>query len=766
MSKENTSFFNRHLPDEETISKILSSMSLEQKVAQLTSVWVYELLDGTEFSVNKARKLLKNGVGQITRIGGASNLSPIESASLYNKIQQFLLEETEIKIPAIMHEEACSGYMALNATLFPQAIGVSSAMDPGAVKDMATVISKQMSYVGAHQALAPLLDITRDARWGRMEETFGEDPYLTSQIGIAYIKGLQGDENGRGVIATGKHFAGYGFSEGGMNWAPAHIPERELREIILRPFEAAVKEAHLESIMPAYNELDGVPCHSNKCLLDQILRNEWGFRGTVVSDYFAIAMLEEYHHIAKNREEAAIIALKSGVTVELPNKDAYGEPLITAVREGLVSESVLDQAVSRVLRHKYAMNLMSDPYVDVSKVIDAFVNPANENLSLKLARESIVLLKNSRSILPLRRNNIKIAVVGPNSNNIRNLLGDYAYPCHIENLIRTKTEDNVFNQPMPEKISMEGLIGEYPTVLECVREKVRDGATVVYSQGCDVVGNNRKGIKEAVELARSADAVIAVVGDKSGLTLECTTGESRDRDDLRLPGVQEELIEGLIKTGKPIVIVLVNGRPVTGTWFENVDAIVEAWLPGVQGGRAIADVIFGDYNPGGRLTVSYPFTVGQLPTYYNHPPSGGRSYWHGDYFDGKSGPRYPFGYGLSYTEFKYISNECLLDWNESSPSKSAILVKTTVSNLGSLLGDEVVQVYAKTSSKKFTRPIKELKAFRRITIDSGETKIIKFTIPLDILSYYDFENGWRLEKGPIEIFIGSSSEDIRFTATV
>ena len=766
MSEEYLPFFTRHIPSNQIIDKILSEMSLEQKVAQLSSVWVYEILEGNEFSVEKARKLLKNGIGQITRIGGASNLSPMESAKLYNRIQKFMLEETEVKIPAMVHEEACSGYMAMGATIFPQAIGISSTMDMEAIKDMGSVIGRQMLSVGAHQALAPLLDITRDARWGRMEETFGEDPYLTSQIGIAFIKGLQGDEYTKGVIATGKHFAGYGLSEGGMNWAPAHIPEREFKEFVLRPFEAAVKEGHLGSIMPAYHEIDGIPVHSSGALINNILNSEWGFCGTVVSDYFAIAMLEDYHHIAKNRREAAALALNAGVTVELPNTDAYGESLIAAIREGSVSESLLDQAVSKVLKHKYAMNLMADPYVDTTKVRAAFESPKNNDLSLKLARESIVLLKNSNNTLPLKKTGIKIAVVGPNSNTVRNLLGDYAYPCHIENLIETKKEGNVFGQPLPENISMDGLIGDYPTVLDSIRGKVSDASSVFYSQGCDIIGDNEEGIKEAVEMARKADTVIIVVGDKAGLTLECTTGESRDRSDLNLPGVQEKLIDELIKIGKQTIVVLINGRPVTGKWFDKADAIVEAWLPGVQGGRAIADVIFGDYNPSGRLTVSYPITVGQMPLYYNHPPSAGRSHWHGNYVDSKAGPRYPFGYGLSYTEFKYISCECKLKWNENVPTNSTIAVKTIISNVGSMSGDEVAQVYVRTTSNKFTRPVKELKAFKRTGIEPGKKVTINFTIPLDILAYYDPENGWCLEKGRIDILIGSSSEDMHFEGSI
>jgi len=406
-SKESALYLDATQPVEKRVEDLLSRMTLDEKIAQLSSVWVYELLDNMEFSVDKAKDLLKDGIGQITRIGGASNLGPKESAQLANEIQRYLIENTRLGIPALVHEESCSGYMAKGATCFPQTIGVASTWNTELVKQMGSVIREQMKAVGAHQALAPLMDVARDARWGRVEETFGEDPYLISEMGVSYIEGLQGGNIKDGIMATVKHFVGYGFSEGGMNWAPAHIPERELREVFLLPFEAAVKKAKTASVMAAYHELDGIPCHGSKKLLTQILRNEWGFDGLVVSDYFGVNMLYEYHHVARDKGEAAKIALQAGVDIELPSRDCYGLPLKEAVQKGLVEEALIDEVVRRILRMKFLSGVFENPYVDVEKAAEVFDTPDQRKLAYKLAQQSIVLLKNQGDLLPLKKD-IKI----------------------------------------------------------------------------------------------------------------------------------------------------------------------------------------------------------------------------------------------------------------------------------------------------------------------------------------------------------------------
>ncbi len=744
---------------DQRVQMLLSEMTLEEKIAQLSAVWVYEILDGVEFSEDKARRLLRNGIGQITRIGGASNLPPEQSAKLANRIQRFLQDETRLKIPAVVHEEACSGYMARGSTLFPQAIGVGSSWNQNLTRQMAQVIRQQMRSVGAHQALAPLLDITRDARWGRMEETFGEDPYLTGQLGMAFIRGLQADDWRDGIMATGKHFAGYGFSEGGMNWAPAHISQRELHEVVLWPFEAAVKEAGLASVMPAYHELDGIPVHADVGLLRKVLRDAWGFQGTTVSDYFAISMLEEYHHLAHNRRDAACRALVAGVDVELPNRDGYWNPLLEAVQDGTISIALLDEAVARVLRQKFALGLWEKPYVNEGHVPLAFESAQNEGIALQMARESLVLLKNDGQLLPLAKSGLKLAVIGPNAHSVRNLMGDYAYPCHIEALMEMRESGNVFSQPLPDSLTLDGVIGEMPTVLDAIQATVDAGTTINYQRGCGVSDVHRQEFEVAIEAARHADVAIVVVGDKAGLTLDCTTGESRDRSDLRLPGVQEELVQKIVETHTPVVIVLITGRPVTGDWIDAVPAVVEAWLPGGQGGRAIAEVLFGDYNPGGRLPVSYPRHVGQVPIYYNHKPSGGRSHWHGDYVEERSSPRFPFGHGLSYTQFAYDKTEVHVDWNATAAEFSAIQVTVHVNNIGCMRGDEVIQIYTHSLSAATTRPVKQLQAFSRITLDPGQGATVEARIPMQRFAYYHGEK-WVVDVGDVEVMIGSSSDDI------
>ncbi|HEX2622888.1 MAG TPA: glycoside hydrolase family 3 N-terminal domain-containing protein, partial [Phototrophicaceae bacterium] len=636
----------------ERVDDLLAQMTLDEKIAQLGSYWVYELLDKVTFSPDKAQKLLHNGIGHITRVGGASNVLPLEIATIGNHIQRFLREHTRLGIPAVIHEECCSGFMARGATVFPQAIGVASTWEPELVEAMADVIRAQMRSVGAHHALSPVLDVARDARWGRVEETFGEDPYLVARLGSAYIQGLQGDDFKRGIVATAKHFVGYGMSEGGMNWAPPHLGWREMREVYLFPFEAAVREARLASIMNGYHEIDGVPCGSSEELLTRILRDEWGFDGTVVSDYFAVTMLKEYHHVARTKSQAAEMALKAGMDVELPFTDCYGDPLREAINQGKVSEALIDVSVRRVLEQKFALGLFENPFVDTGKV--NFDTPAERQLAREIAQKSIVLLKNENKFLPLDKSLKSIAVIGPNAHNIRNLFGDYAFPAHMETLLELRTQNNVFNQPLPDDIKSSDDFISAITVLNALKDRVSPDTRIQYARGCDVIEPSTDGFAEAVEVAKQAQVAIVVVGDKAGLTDSCTSGEARDRADLGLPGVQEQLVRAVYETGTPIVLVLINGRPVSLDWIaESVPAILETWFPAEEGANAIADVLFGDVNPGGKLPITFPRTVGQVPIFYGHRPSGGRSHWKEDYVETSVKPLYPFGYGLSYTRFEF-----------------------------------------------------------------------------------------------------------------
>ena len=733
------------LPVEARVEDLLSRMTLDEKLAQLGGTWVFELLEQAAFSEEKAQALIGNGIGQITRLAGGTALGPAASAALANQIQTFLVEKTRLGIPAIVHEECCSGYMARGATCFPQIIGVASTWEPELVEQMTSVISTQMRAAGAHQGLSPVLDVTRDARWGRVEETFGEDPYLVSRMGVSYVKGLQGSDRKRGVVATGKHFVAHGLAEGGMNCAPVHLGSRELYEVFLTPFEAAIKEAHLASIMNAYHELDGIPCGSSKELLTEILRNRLGFDGIVVSDYFAIVMLFNFHRVARDRREAARMALEAGIDVELPNNECYGQPLREAFQDGTVSESLIDQAVRRVLKMKFSLGLFENPCVDVERVAAVFDTPEQRALAREIARKSIVLLKNEAGLLPLRRDLSAIAVIGPSADSVRNLLGDYSYPAHVEMLLGEQST------------------GQVPivSVLEGIRRSLSPTTRLAYAKGCDVMDESKAGFLEAVEIARKADVAVLVLGEKSGLTTTCTSGEARDRADVGLPGVQEELVRAIYETGTPVVVVLMNGRPLAIPWVaEHVPAILEAWVPGEEGGAAVADVLFGEANPGGRLPITFPRAVGQIPIYYRHKPSGGRSHWYGDYVSLSSKPLFPFGHGLSYTHFEF---ENLRIQPQQISAEGKVEISIDIRNAGEREGDEVVQLYVHDVLSSMTRPVKELKGFKRVTLAPGEKKTVTFTLAVSQLGFYDRHMQFVVEPGTIEVLVGSSSEDIQLT---
>jgi len=721
---------------EAKVKDLLKNMTLEEKIAQLGSIQGRNLLENGKFSREKAKRLLKNGIGQITRVSSGTRdvTSPRQSASIANEIQRFLKEETRLGIPAIIHEECLSGFMAYGATTFPQAIGLASTWNPDLIERITATIRRQMRTVGVHQGLSPVLDVVRDPRWGRNEETFGEDPYLVASIGVAYVKGLQGSNLREGIIATPKHFAAHGFSEGGRNRAPVHVPPRELREVYLFPFEAAVKEANAWSIMNAYHEIDSVPCAASRELLTDILRGEWGFRGYIVSDYSSIKMLYTFHHVAADEKEAAVQALEAGIDIELPEIDCYGEPLLQAVREEKISEDVIDEAVSRILKAKFLLGLFENPYVDVKAA--SFDTSEDRALALEAARESMVLLKND-GVLPLSKNLKAIAVVGPNADNARNLHGDYSYTAHLR-----------CDEPAVPTV----------TILTGIKNKVSKQTSVYYARGCGISDTSKDGFKEALEAAKKSDVIVAVVGERSGLSHDDVSGENRDRADIRLPGVQEELIEMLCETGKPVVAVLVNGRPLSLRRIaDKCSAILEAWLSGEEGGNAVADVLFGDYNPGGKLPVSFPQHIGQIPINY-----GRRRSSLGDYVFSSSKPLFPFGHGLSYTSFEY--NSLKVSPEKVGPA-GKVEISFNVKNTGDLRGDEVAQLYVRDEVASVTRPVMELKGFKRVTLNPGEEKRVTFRLSVDQLAFYDRDMRFIVEPGRFNIMIGSSSEDIRLTGS-
>ncbi|MCL4265910.1 MAG: glycoside hydrolase family 3 C-terminal domain-containing protein [Anaerolineae bacterium] len=747
----------------ERVADLLARMTLDEKLAQLGSAWVFELLTDMVFDEAKAQELMGHGLGHITRLAGASSLKPKEGAALANQIQQYLIDHTRLQIPAIVHEECCSGYMARNATCFPQIIGLASTWQPELTGAMAEVVRHQMKTVGAHQGLSPLLDVVRDPRWGRVEETFGEDPYLVSLMGVYYVHRLQGENWQEGIIATAKHFVGYGIPDGGLNWNPAHIPERELREVYLAPFEAAVKEANLQSVMNGYNELDGIPCAASDLLLNKILRQEWGFDGVVVSDYFAVDQLERAHHMTDNQMDSAVRALTAGLDIELPSTDCYGTPLKEAVERGLIDEAIVDQSVARLLTQKFELGLFENPFVDASVV--EFDTPSERQLAREIAQQSIILLKNAGDLLPLSKTTGKIAVIGPQANSTRHLVGDYAYICHIESLMAARQQTMLgMAMPVPDVMEIDAAFVEMNTILQALGDKVSPETELIFAPGCEVLGEDRSGFAEAVAAAQQADVALVMLGGKSGLTDDCTCGEARDQADLDLTGVQQELLEAVAATGTPVVLVLVNGRPLTTTWAaEHIPAIVEAWLPGEEGAEAVADVLFGDVNPGGKLPITVPRHVGQVPIYYNHKPSGGKSHWKTTYVDMSNKPLWPFGFGLSYTRFELSGLQ--MDKRKVAAGE-AVQISLTVTNTGVRDGDEVVQLYVRDKVASLTRPLKELKGFKRVAVPAGASRTVTFTLFVNQLGFYNPNMAYVVEPGIIELMIGTSSEDIHLRTEI
>jgi len=735
---------------------LVTKMTLDEKIAQIGSFWIYEIQTDGELDWKKVKTRLRDGIGQITRLGGGSTLAPRDAAIVANKIQKYLLEETRLKIPALFHEECCSGAMVLGGTTYPQMIGLASTFQPALAEKMTAEIRKQLMAIGARQGLAPVLDIAVDPRWGRVEETFGEDPLLVSHFGEAYIKGLQSGNLENGVAATGKHFVGHSYSQGGLNCAPVHIGMREIFNKLIAPFQAAIRDAGLASVMNAYPEIDGEVVGASRRILTDILRDELGFNGLVVSDYETLTMLNNYHFIAKDYTEAAAMALIAGIDVELPTTECYADPLKKALDEGQISIDFVDNAVSRHIQMKMDLGLFENPYVDEGIVMEVFETPEQRNLAREIARKSIVLLKND-GVLPLKKNTKTIAVIGPNADSPRNQMGDYSYWAMSELVQFQAPSDHSFTKDKLEAAEQHQI--EVVSILEGIKEAVSSKTEVLFSKGSDIRGEDTSGISDAVNTAKKADLVILVLGDCSGLIPACTTGETRDISSLKLPVIQETLAKAVIEVGKPVVLVLVNGRPYVIPWLaEKVNAILEAWLPGEEGGRAVADVIFGDVSPGGKLPMTFPRSAGQLPLTYLAPPSGKKSNWYGDYVDSQVTPLYPFGYGLSYTTFEY-------DELSISPEKATIGETVEISfklkNVGGAAGDEVVQLYVHDTVASSPRPTKELKGYYRISLSPGESKRVTFQMKVDQCAFYNQDLDLALEPGTIEVMVGSSSDDIR-----
>jgi beta-glucosidase len=738
---------NPNLPVGQRVADLLSRMTLDEKVAQTHALWKGQerITDAQgNFSPEKAREVLQNGIGEITRAGDTRK--PRENAEYTNAIQKYLVEQTRLGIPAIIHEESLHGLVAPGATSFPQAIALASTWDEDLVEKAFGVAALEGRSRGAQQVLTPVLDLARDPRWGRTEETYGEDPYLVSRMGVACIRGFQGDGptlDRQHVYATMKHFAVHGQPEGGRNSAPANYSKRIVVEDFLAPFRAAVTEAKVMSVMPSYNEVNGIPSHANRWLLQQMLREEWGFQGIAVSDYDAINQLETFHHVVGSKADAARKALETGVDIELPDIDCYGT-LVEQIQGGRISEATLDKAVARILRAKFLAGLFENPYVDPENAVKVNNSPEHQQLALRAAREAIVLLKNQGGLLPLDRNRIRsLAVIGPNATPCR--LGGYsADPGHCV------------------------------TVLDGIKAKVGDKIKVNYALGAAITENDTgwrgwyedkveppdpakdaKRIAEAVEIAKASDVAVLFVGGNEQTCREAwAESHLGDRDSLDLVGRQNDLVKAVLETGKPVVVFLMGGRPLSINFIaEKVPAILEGWYLGQEGGTAVADVLFGDYNPAGRLPITFPRSVGQLPDFYNHKPSTARNYLFAE-----NGPLFPFGFGLSYTTFKYDN---LRLTQGKIGTRGATSVKVDVTNTGKMKGDEIVEMYIRDLVSSVTRPVKELKGFKRVTLDPGQTVTVEFPITPAALSFLDLNMHRVVEPGEFDIMVGPNSVELQ-----
>jgi beta-glucosidase len=739
---------------DQRVADLLSRMTLEEKAAQLGSTWQNNgfprdpkfVDDKGAFVPDRAAPVLKYGLGGFSR--PSQGRSPREMAEFTNTVQKWLKDNTRLGIPILFHEECLHGHAAMRGTSFPAAIGLAGTWDPSLASDIFSSIAAEVRARGAQECLAPVLDLARDPRWGRTEETYGEDPYLVSRMGLAAIRGFQGSGDlidKSHVMATAKHFAVHGQPEGGTNVAPGNYSERVIREYFLKPFEAAVKEGHVQTVMASYNEIDGVPSHSNKHLLDDILRHEWGFQGMVVSDYFGVAELRRIHHVVANDEAGAKVALESTVDIELPFTDAYAT-LVAQVNDGKVAESSVDRAVTKVLRAKFIAGLFDDPYVDPDYAEKITNSPEHQQLALKAARETLTLLKNQNSLLPLDRNKYKrIAVIGPNAADVH--LGGYS--------------DNP---------------GRGVSILQGIKDKVGKNSEILYSEGAKitetapdwnadkvVLGDpalNAKRIAEAVRVAKRADVVLLVLGENEQTSREAWAPEHKgDRDDLDLLGSQDDLARQMIATGKPVVVLLLHGRPNSINYIaEHVPAILEGWYLGQEGGTAAADVLFGDYNPGGKLPITVPRNVGQLPDYYYQKPSARR-----EFLGTTTEPLFPFGWGLSYTTFKYSNLK-------TTPSiigtKGQAKITVDVTNTGTRAGEEVVQLYIRDEVSSVTRPVKELRGFRRISLDPGQTAALEFFLGPDDLSFLNRDMHRVVEPGTFDVMVGGNSKELIDTKLV
>lgn len=788
-------------PIPERVEDLLSRMTLEEKAAQLCGDLPASFIKDGKVSVETLREKFPDGHGRFTQYSMVGIVDPVQIAEISNELQHYFVEETRLGIPVALQTENLCGYPAAGGTLFPAQINVGCTWEPELAGEMAAVIGQESRSVGINSAMSPVIDVSRDPRWGRTYETYGEDPYLISQMGMEYIKGMQGKDK-EGVACIAKHFLGYADSQSGLNCAVSRINDRELYETFATPFEAAANEADVSGMMANYGEIDGICVGANKKIARTLLRDTMKYRGMLTSDGAAIMKMYNYFHIAPTYKEAGLLAKKGGLDTEIPIGNSYRQ-LPDYVREGKLDESLIDESVRRVLTIKFEYGLFENPYVDVDKVRAAMTNQDKADLSRRIAEKSITLLKNDGT-LPLKKG-LKLAVVGPHADNLRYPISGYTYPAYIE-MMKAGAEDSssvTFNgmadeaaanqtpcnengfgaaNPFAATLAMfspeeQARLEDLPTVLgkmgsRSLKSVLSDRFDVRYAEGCKIIGEDTSGIAEAVAAARESDVVIAAMGGNCGW-INVTGGEGKDRSSLDLPGVQQQLLEALCATGKPVVLILYGPGVFALPWAaEHTAAMIQAFMPGAEAGRVLADVLDGTVNPGGHLTFTVPHHIGQLPIVYNHHMGSGYGtardtsasvIFSGGYVDNTDRPLFPFGHGLSYTTFEVGKMELASD---ELPTDGDIRVRCTVTNTGDRTGDQVLQLYYHFSGAHVIRPVQQLVGFVRVTLAPGESRTVEFDLKAAELGYYNEDMAFVVEPGPAELSLGTSSADLCDTRSI
>ncbi len=770
---------NPSLSAEERTQDLLSRMTLEQKIDQLTCLVTIEP------EIPDFKKYVPAGIGHV---GAFTTASCVEKIAEYvYQLQKFLTQETELGIPALIHCEASAGAQFTEADVFPSAIAQASTFEPELIGRMAEIIRRQMLEVGFRQALSPVVDIARDPRWGRVTETYGEDAALTSAMASAFVKGIQTDDLREGIAATAKHYVGHGVTEGGINMGRNMVSARDLKEIHCKPFQSAITEAGMRGVMCSYCSMNGEPVVASKTLLTDILRDEMGFEGIVVSDYVAVDRLVDPFCVTDSFEEAGKLAIKAGLDVEYPRPKGFTYAMKEAVAAGELPMEVIDRAVKRVLKLKFELGLFENPYPNIEALKKTLHCKETETLNEELASKSFILLKNEHKLLPLSRNIKKIAVLGPHGDNVRSYFGTFSYPAALDMSLAREEDGQAFEEPGLIIYDIEqSYVGQIREVSPRIGKRIRrefpavrslyhalleylPDSQVVYAQGINCAGSDVAGMEEALRAAADADVVILTLGGKNGWGITSTVGEGVDSTDIDLPGRQEEFARRVYELHKKTVVLHFDGRPLSNAYVaSHFDAILEVWQPGVMGGQALCKTLFGESNPGGRLPVTAARNAGQLPVYYGLPRGSGYvAAGHTGMIRNKNGyindtayPLYYFGHGLSYTTFHY--SDARIDRTKVT-AKDVMNISVAVENTGDVAGDEVVQLYFTDQTASMVRPTMELAGFKRIFLNPGEKKEVTFQMQVSQMAFLDRDNHWVVEKGAVTFSLGASCVDIRET---